>query len=226
MGICESKTANQAKTKPENNTEQIPFDASKPSRINGKENECDEEALSLGYELIDFINNSPVPFYAIENVKQRLLDGSYEQLFENKDFNLKPGSKVFFIRNGSTLIALNVGKNVSSGNCHFHIIVSHDDSPCFKIKPECDSKTDIYNKINVETYGGLINSTWLDRPLGIAGRVIVNTEQGLETRLINLNDNVVMIPNLCIHFNYCISSSMYRNVNKSKLHYSNKCCCN
>ena len=179
----------------------IPFDANKPSRINGKENECDEEALSLGYELIDFINNSPVPFYAIENVKQRLLDGSYEQLFENKDFNLKPGSKVFFIRNGSTLIALNVGKNVSSGNCHFHIIVSHDDSPCFKIKPECDSKTDIYNKINVETYGGLINSTWLDRPLGIAGRVIINTEQGLETRLINLNDNVVMIPNLCIHFN-------------------------
>ena len=179
----------------------IPIDAAKPQRSNSKDANLDEEAIAYGYELIDFINNSPVSFLAIENAKSELLKNGYVQLFENKPFDIQPGSKVFFIRNDSTLIALNIGKNINESNLCYHIVVSHDDSPCFKIKPECDGKTDIYNKINVETYGGLIHSTWLDRPLGIAGRIIINTENGLETRLISLNDNIVMIPNLCIHFN-------------------------
>lgn len=179
----------------------IPFDAVKPDRSNGKESLLDEEATSLGYELVDFINHSPVSFFAIKNVENRLLENGYVKLLENKAHAFKPGEKVFLTRNDSSIVALDIGENVNADNLSFHIIASHSDSPCFKIKPIADSKTDIYNKINVEVYGGLIASTWLDRPLAIAGRVIVNSEEGLESRLINLEDNIVMIPNLCIHFN-------------------------
>ena len=184
----------------------IPFDAQKPERSNGKDNDVDEEALSLGYELVNFINNSPVSFFAIENVKRLLTDNGYLELLENKPYDVKPGDKIFFLRNGSSLVALNVGRNVTPDNISYHVIASHSDSPCLKIKPESDSKSDIYNRLNVEVYGGLIASTWLDRPLGIAGRVIINNEEGLESRLINLEDNLVMIPNLCIHFNRDINS--------------------
>ena len=184
----------------------IPFDAQKPERSNGKENDVDEEDLSLGYELVSFINNSPVSFFAIDNVKRLLTDNGYQELLENKPYDVKPGDKIFFLRNCSSLVALNVGKNVIPVNIAYHVIASHSDSPCLKIKPECDGKSDIYNRLNVEVYGGLIASTWLDRPLGIAGRVIINNEDGLESRLINLEDNLVMIPNLCIHFNRDINS--------------------
>ena len=181
-------------------TWKIPSNAVKPERSNAKENGLDDDTLSLGYELIDFINNSPVSFYAIKNVKDLLINSGYQELFENKPFEIKKGDKVFFRRNDSSLIALNIGEEFDK-YASFHIIASHSDSPCFKIKPECDGRSDIYNRINVEVYGGLIMSTWLDRPLGIAGRVIVNTEEGLENRLVNLEDDIVMIPNLCIHFN-------------------------
>lgn len=179
----------------------IPFDANKPERSNGKDSFVDDESLSLGYELIDFINQSPVSFFAVDNVKKMLLSHGYEELFENKPYDIRPGYKVFFTRNSSSLVAINVGKKVTPTDIAYHIVASHSDSPCLKIKPECDNKNDIYNRLSVEVYGSPILSTWLDRPLGIAGRVIVTTEEGLESRLINLEDNVVMIPNLCIHFN-------------------------
>ena len=179
----------------------IPYDASKPERSNGKDSFIDDESLSLGYELIDFINRSPVSFFAVDNVKKMLLDHGYVELYENKPYDIKPEDKVFFTRNASSLVAINVGKKVKKDNIAYHVIASHSDSPSLKIKPECDNKNDLYNRISVEVYGGPIASTWLDRPLGIAGRVIISNEDGLESKLINLDDNIVMIPNLCIHFN-------------------------
>ena len=179
----------------------IPENASKPERSNGKDGGLDNEAIDAGFDLISFINNSPVSFFAIKNVKDELLKNGYRELLENKPFNVSLGDKVFFIRNGSTIVALNIGEHLNKDECGYHIIASHCDSPCFKLKPECDSRTDIYNKINVEVYGGAIVSTWLDRPLSIAGRVMVNTPKGVSSKLINIEDNLVMIPNLCIHFN-------------------------
>ena len=183
----------------------IPTDSEKPERTNAKNNK-DDESIKLGYELIDFINNSPVSFFAIENVKKTLLDNGYVELEENKPFNLKPSDKVFFVRNNSSLVALDIGESINEEYSAYHIIASHSDSPCFKLKPVADSKTDIYNKINVEVYGGLIAPSWLDRPLAIAGRVVVNTPEGIEYRLVNLEDNLLMIPNMCIHFNRNINS--------------------
>ena len=184
----------------------IPEDASKPERSNGKNEELDNLVVELGYELVNFINKSPVSFFAINNVKELLLSNGYKELKENKSFGISKGDKVFFIRNGSSIVALDIGEDISKDNFAYHIIASHSDSPCFKIKPECDSKSDIYNRINVEVYGGLIASTWLDRPLSIAGRVVIKNENGLESRLVNLNNHKVMIPNLCIHFNRDINN--------------------
>ncbi len=184
----------------------IPEDASKPERSNGKNEELDNQVVELGYELVNFINKSPVSFFAINNVKELLLSHGYKELKENKPFDINKGDKVFFIRNGSSVVALDIGEEVNKEDFAYHIIASHSDSPCFKIKPECDSKSDIYNRINVEVYGGLIASTWLDRPLSIAGRVVIKNENGLESRLVNLSNHKVMIPNLCIHFNREINS--------------------
>lgn len=185
----------------------IPENASKPER-NGKDFLNNDE-LNNALDLIKFINNSPNAYFAIENVKELLLEAGYKEIYEHSPEKLSRGDKVFFIRNGTSLIALNIGKDAKEA---FHVIAAHTDSPCFKIKPESDSKSDIYNRINLAPYGGMIASSWFDRPLSIAGRVILDNKDGIETRLINLKDVTVMIPNLCIHFNRDINSGYSYNM--------------
>lgn len=175
----------------------IPDNSIKPERINGKDTAVPSEVDGL----CEFLNASPVSFYAVKNVSDYLLDNGFKQLDESKDNEFKAGEKYFFKRNGSSLVALDIGENVNKKNCAFHIIASHSDSPCFKLKPECDGKTDIYNKVNVEPYGGMLCSTWLDRPLGIAGRVMVKENGKIVTKLVNFDENLLLIPNMCIHFN-------------------------
>ena len=182
----------------------IPENVVKPDRSNSKDNEYDYEMIKDAEGLVDFLNASPVNYWAIKNSEDKLIKNGYVRLEENKPFSLHKGDKVFFTRNGTSIIALNIGEELNIPS--FHVIASHSDSPCFKIKPACDGKTDIYNKINIEPYGGLIASTWLDRPLSIAGRVLVKTDSGLESKIINIDDNILMIPNLCIHFNRDINS--------------------
>ena len=174
----------------------IPSDAKKPNRTVTKLDDETLKNLEYGEKLVSFLNESPVSYYAINNVRKTLLENGYKEIYENEKVEVSLGDKVFFIRNDSTLIALNIGNNPSS----FHIIASHCDSPCFKIKPQSDN-SGLYNKINVEPYGGMIINTWLDRPLSIAGRVIVNEDDSIESRLVNLSNFTVMIPNTCIHFN-------------------------
>lgn len=171
----------------------IPETATKPVKGNN------EKETRLVNELKEYLDNSPVNYYAIKNVKDYLKDNGYRELQETKPFDVKKGDKVFVTRNGTTLIALNIGNKLDTYS--YHIVASHCDSPCFKLKIECDSMTDKYNKINVEPYGGMLCSTWLDRPLSVAGRVIVKENNGVSSRLVNLDDQYVMIPNKCIHFN-------------------------
>ncbi|MCR4911128.1 MAG: M18 family aminopeptidase [Bacilli bacterium] len=185
----------------------IPENAEKPER-NGKDF-LDKDELANAKELIDFINNSPNAFFAIDNVKKILLGAGYKEYFEHSPEKLNVGDKVFFIRNGTSLVALNIGEDTKPS---FHVIAAHTDSPCFKIKPESDSKCDVYNKINLAPYGGMIASTWFDRPLSIAGRVVVDKGEEIEQTLIDLKDVTVMIPNLCIHFNREINSGYAYNM--------------
>ena len=122
-------------------------------------------------KLFDFIEASPSQFHAIENQKQRLLGEGYEQLLESKAWDLKTGGKDFVTRNGSSIIAFRIPQGEFNG---FQIMASHSDAPCFKIKENPEMMAEgHYVKLNVEKYGGLICSTWFDRPLSVAGRLIV-----------------------------------------------------
>ena len=179
----------------------IPEDAKKPERINSKNDDLFYENAQYGNEMLSFINESPVACIVIQNIKNTLLKNGYKEVKENHKHTFKPGEKVFIIRNDTTMIALNIGKNISGNNINFHVVATHADSPCFKIKPQADISTDAYQKLNVAPYGGMIASTWMDRPLSIAGRIVVNKEDHIESTLVNFKDLTVIIPNLCIHFN-------------------------
>jgi len=163
----------------------IPEDAKKPERINSKTEDQTYENNNYGLGLVSFLNESPVACFAINNVRKSLVESGYKEIKENQKHNFSQGDKVFIVRNDTTLLAFNIGKNINESNVNFHIVASHADSPCFKIKPECDGTTDSYSKINVAPYGGLIAPTWLDRPLSIAGRVVINKDNGVESKLVN-----------------------------------------
>ena len=184
----------------------IPEDAGKPNRINNKENEESFESIKAASDMLSFINESPVAYVVIDNIKKILINNGYKEVEESKRYNFKVGDKVFFTRNNSSLVAFNIGKNINEDNINFHVVASHADSPAFKIKPLCEDDTCGYKKLNVAPYGGLIASTWFDRPLSVAGRVMVDTGDKIETKIVNLTDFTLFIPNLCIHFNREINS--------------------
>jgi len=173
----------------------IPENANKPAKTS--ENVSDSNVIS---GLINFLDSSTANYLAIENASKILVQNGFVKIEENRSYKFKKGDKVFCVRNGTSLLAFNIGNNINENNYSYHIIASHSDSPCFKIKPVADGKTDIYNKINVEPYGGMICSSWLDRPLGVAGRLIIKDRDGLTAKTISIDEDILMIPNLCIHF--------------------------
>ena len=122
-----------------------------------------------------------------------------EELNEANKWKIAANSKYFVVRSDSSLIAIKTPKSLQ--NPYFHIIASHSDSPTFKLKSTPDTNDGHYSKLSVEGYGGMINSSFLDRPLSIAGRVIVEREGKLETRLIDIDKDLLVIPNVAIHQN-------------------------
>ena len=166
-------------------------------------------ALEHVQELFDFIQQSPSCFHVIENVKKQLTEQGFEELCENKNWQIKEGGKYFVTRILSSVIAFKVPtKNFKS----FHIVASHSDSPTFKIKdhPEQVVKGK-YVQLNTERYGGMIYSTWFDRPLSIAGRALVKTETGVATKLLNIDRDLLVIPNLAVHMDRTVNDGMKYN---------------
>ncbi len=146
----------------------------------------------------DFVAASPSAFHACEQACARLQAAGYQALNEFDAWVLAPGGKYYVTRNCSSVIAFRVPQ---TGLAPFQIVASHSDSPFFKLKPLAEeTKLGHYVRLNVEKYGGMIMATWLDRPLSIAGRALVKTAHGVETRLVNLDRDAVMIPNMPIHF--------------------------
>ncbi len=146
--------------------------------------------------LFEFIEQSPNPYFAVKEMRGILSDAGFKELSEADRWELGEG-KYFVTRDGSSLIALVIPKADFKG---FNIIASHSDSPAFKIKTNAQITVDgAYNKLNTEKYGGMILSTWFDRPLSVAGRILVRTEGGIETRLVNLDRDLLTIPSLAIH---------------------------
>ncbi len=151
-------------------------------------------------ELLDFIAASPTMFHAAASIRKELDRAGFQPLREKDAWLLEPGGKYYTVRNGSSIIAFRIGEGEEKSG--FRISAAHSDSPMFKLKsaPEL-SGPENYLRLNVEGYGGMIDSAWLDRPLGIAGRVFVRTEKGAEARLFTSRKDVVLIPSLAIHFN-------------------------
>ena len=146
-------------------------------------------------ELIDFIRRSSVSYLAVESVREELVKEGFTQVYENQPESYSDGGKHFVIRSDSSLIAFK-GKTDKGG---FNICAAHTDSPCFKMKDELNSAS--YTKLATEKYGGMIHYTWLDRPLSVAGRVVLKQADGISVKLVDLKRPVVTIPSVAIHLN-------------------------
>lgn len=151
-------------------------------------------------ELKKFLDESPVGLYAAANIRRMLLENGYTECQEGSEWSLVPGGRYFVMRNGSAVIAFQIPEEGSWAG--FQIAASHLDSPTFRIKSNAEIVVENrYVTLNVEKYGGMLLAPWLDRPLSAAGRVLVRTEDGIETRLVNIDRDLMIIPNVAIHMN-------------------------
>ena len=149
--------------------------------------------------LLDFIGRSPVSFAAVREAESMLDANGFVRLSFQNEWKLVPGGKYYVTRNGSSLIAFVVPEAPQPG---FMIAASHSDSPCWKLKTDSEVVMfDRYLKLNTEGYGGMIISSWFDRPLSLAGRAIVKNGSAFETRVVTFDRDLCLIPNVCIHFN-------------------------
>ncbi len=148
--------------------------------------------------LMDFLDTSPTAFHAVRRISEALDAAGFQALQEREIWRLEPGKNYYYTRNQSALIAFRIPEN---GFSHFQILASHGDSPAFKLKPNAACAAQGYALLNVEKYGGMLMSTWFDRPLGVAGRLIVRRGSELISVLADCGRPVALIPNLPIHFN-------------------------
>lgn len=147
-----------------------------------------------------FLDESPVGLYAAANIRGMLLENGYTECQEGSEWKLMPGGSYFVMRNGSAVIAFQIPKEEAWAG--FQIAASHLDSPTFRIKSNAEIVVENrYVTLNVEKYGGMLLAPWLDRPLSAAGRVLVRTESGIETKLVNIDRDLMIIPNVAIHMN-------------------------
>lgn len=155
--------------------------------------------MSNVQNLIRFIDDSPTAFHACENLCKALEASGRTRLSEGEKWELKPGHGYFVTRNMSSVIAFDVPEGEADA---FRIIAAHSDSPTFKVKENAElSVRGKYTQLNVEKYGGMLFAPWFDRPLSVAGRVLVKTGKGMEARLINVGRPILVIPNVAIHMN-------------------------
>ena len=144
-----------------------------------------------------FLDASHSMFHAQNYIVETLKAEGYTRLMENDSWNLVPGGKYYISRGGTAVIAFRVPAQTPKG---FMMSASHSDHPGFKVKENFELAS-CYTRMAVERYGGMLMFTWLDRPLSIAGRVTVETEDGIASKLIDIDKDLLLIPNVAIHMN-------------------------
>ncbi len=155
---------------------------------------------SIDKRLMSFINETPNAYYCVDNLRQKLIENGFEELYENELWvNLKEDGKYFVTRNDSSIIAFKMSNKKE--NIGFNIVSVHTDSPSFSIKPNADMFDGNYMKLNVNGYGGMLNYTWLDRPLSLAGRVVTLKDGVYAKQLVNVDKDLLIIPSQAIHIN-------------------------
>ena len=147
--------------------------------------------------LCDFLDASHSVYHAQAYLAETLKNAGYTRLYEQDEWPLIPGRKYFLTRGGSALVAFRVPKESPKG---FLMSASHSDRPTFKVKENFELAA-AYTRMAVERYGGMLIAPWLDRPLSVAGRVTVETETGVETKLLDIDRDLLLIPNVAIHMN-------------------------
>ena len=154
-----------------------------------------KHAVSL---LLNQIKQSPTAFHAVDVIKHALCDAGFLPLYEQSEWSMMRGGKYFVTRNDSSLLAFVIPKGDEPLH-GYRVVAAHTDSPAFKLKDTFARPGAGYEKLNVERYGGMICSSWMDRPLSIAGRVLVETPTGIESKLVNIDRPCAIIPNVAIH---------------------------
>lgn len=167
--------------------------------------------MNINEQFITFIENSPSAFHAVHNLANMVRKYGFNELKENETWKIEKGKSYYVTRNNSSIIAFHVGETLN--NYHFQIASSHSDSPTFKVKEmaELEGKSG-YLKLNVEGYGGMIHSSWFDKPLSLAGRVMVKEENKIVSKLFHCKKDILMIPNMPIHMNRDINNGYKYNV--------------
>ena len=147
--------------------------------------------------LCDFLDASVSVYHAQQYLADLLEEKGYVRLSEARKWALVPGGKYFLTRGGTALLAFRIPEGEATG---FLMSASHSDRPTFKVKENFEL-AGAYTRMAVERYGGMLMAPWLDRPLSIAGRVMVETDSGVESRLLNIDRDLLLIPNVAIHMN-------------------------
>ena len=145
----------------------------------------------------NFLDTAHSVYHAVANLEKMLTAAGYTLLEEGEPWTLAPGGKYFMIRGGTSLVAFRVPRGTPRG---FMMSASHADRPTFKLK-ENGELTGRYTRLSTERYGGMIMATWLDRPLSVAGRVVVADGDTMESRLVDIDRDLLLIPNVAIHMN-------------------------
>lgn len=167
-------------------------------------------------DLLHFISKSPLVFHAVRHIKAALLYAGifFTEIREEDSWQIKRGGKYVVTRNGSALIAFSVPED---GDNTFKITAAHCDSPTFKIKENPEMRDGKYTRLNVEGYGGMIMSTWLDRPLSVAGRLFVKDNRQIISKLVSLDHPTLLIPSVVIHMDRTVNSGHAWNIQNDLL---------
>lgn len=171
-------------------------------------------ADDISRDLIHFIAKSPSTFHAVRGIKAALLYAGFTEIREEDTWQIEKGGKYVVTRNGSALMAFTVPEEGAEA---FHITASHCDSPTFKIKENPEIADGPYVKLNVEGYGGMIMSTWLDRPLSVAGRLLVTENGHLAEKLVTIDGTMLIIPSVAIHMDRSVNQHKEWKVQKDML---------
>ena len=167
-------------------------------------------------ELLSFIDGNPTAYHTTASVRNILLKEGFSELLESRRWQLEPGRSYFVCRNGSSILAFRMGEQLE--NYSFNVAAAHTDSPCFRIKENAEIHMGRkYTKLNTEGYGGMICSTWMDRPLSVAGRVLIKENDAITSRLLTLDRDLLMIPSVAIHMNRSVNEGVKLDTQKDTL---------
>lgn len=156
------------------------------------------EIFTDAKECLAFIDKCVSPYHVVERTEKMLTAQGFMELRETEEYQIERGKSYYVKRNDSAIIAFKVPTDEMKG---FHIMASHSDAPCFKVKAQSDQTEGAYRKLNVEPYGGMIHATWFDRCLSVAGRIVYRDGEELKSKCVNIDEDLLVIPNLAIHMN-------------------------